>query len=517
MRRRTFLSLTGTATGSLLLRPSAQIFSRSLLRSENRESDLLIDLVDAAMTQGAEYADARLLSTRAQTVQLRKDVVAQLTDVEDRGFLLRVFKNGGWASSAISGAVEIHPRHVARQALQSALTASQLSPVPFDPMHRPEQLTAAYATPMERDPFEVPLQEKIDFLREIATAPLTVQQIPHTVANLFLNRTDSDFFNSTQTRLRQTTTSLYQNYALTAFSQALKRMDSRSSPREAKAGGWELLKEYSRSELDTLIQDVMKKLQAEALAEGSFDVVVDPTVMWDLITDTLLPHLDARRMLERDGARPGGRWLTPDMVGAAQITSPALTLGWDNTLPGGLATCGWDDSGRPADSGTLIDQGKLLRIVGSDEIGGVPAHLAHTRSNSWRQPPHCSMPNIVLKSGGTKTLQRLIESVPNGILIRGRGSIITNPQRTIARIRPQMGWRIRAGEVTDMVRDFEIEVPVEKLWNSLGETGGPLTAITAGELFPERCYPLWTQPFSVSTPAALFRALPVYSSTENAS
>jgi hypothetical protein len=68
-----------------------------------------------------------------------------------------------------------------------------------------------------------------------------------------------------------------------------------------------------------------------------------------------------------------------------------------------------------------------------------------------------------------------------------------------------------------MIRDFEIEVAVEKLWNSLDETGGPLTAITAGELFPERCYPLWTQPFSVSTPAALFRALPVYSSRENAS
>jgi TldD protein len=501
----------------MLLRPSTQVFSRSLLRSENQESDLLIDLVDAAMTQGADYADARSLSTRAQTLQLRKDVVTQLTDVDDRGFLLRVFKNGGWASSASTGSGDIRPRRMAQQALESALTTARLSPVPFDPVHRPEQLTAAWATPMERDPFDVPLSEKIEFLREIATSPLTVQQIPHTVANLFLNRMESDFYSSSQTRLRQTFTNVYQNYALTAFSQLRKRMDSRSSPREAKAGGWEVMKEYSRSELDTLIQDVMKKLQAEALEEGAFDIVVDPTVMWDLITDTLLPHLDARRMLERDGVRPGGRWLTEAMVGSAQITSPVLTLRWDNTLSGGLATCGWDESGRPADSGVLIDEGKLLRIVGSDEISGLPPHTASTRTNSWRQPPHCAMPNVVLQNGDGKTLQRMIEGVANGLLIRGRGSIVTNPQRTIARIRPQMGWRIRGGEVAEIVRDFEIEIAVEKLWNSLEEVGGPLTAITAGELFPERSYPLWTQPFSVSTPAALFRALPVYSSRENAS
>ena len=293
-------------------------------------------------------------------------------------------------------------------------------------------------------------------------------------------------------------------------------MDSRSSPREAKAGGWEIAQEYVKSEMETLMQEALKRLNAESLPSGTLDLVIDPTVMWDLIADTLLPHLDARRLLQRDGVRPGGRWVSGEMVGKARIASAALTLDWDNTLAGGLATCGWDDSGRTADKGTLIENGVLLRIVGSDELDSLPAHIPFTRGFSWRTPAQCSMPNIVLRPGAGKSLQQLIGSVDDGLLIKGRGSIVTNPQRTLLRLRPQIGMRIRKGALGEMVRDFEIELPTDQFWNKLDEVGGVAGVMLAGEMFPDRAYPLWSQPFSVSTPPALFRGVPVFSSKETA-
>ncbi len=517
MHRRTFLTITGAATGGVLIAPSLTVFSKPARPTENQEADLLTDLVDAAMSQGAQYADARMQSQRTQNIQLRKDVVSQLTDVEDSGYILRVYKDGGWATTACEGAERIQPARMAAQALATAALVAKHVQIPFLEDRRASEISAEYSTPMERDPFSVPISEKLQFLREITTYPLTIQQIPYTVANLFQNRIETAFFNSRNARFRQTFSNLYQNHAVTAFDQNKRRMDSRSSPREAKAGGWELLNEYSKSELETLMQEALKKLMAEEVKDGTFDLVVDSTIMWDLITDTLLPHLDARRVLQRDGIRPGGRWVTESMVGSAQIASEALSLRWDNTLPGGLATCGWDDSGRPADTGLLIEKGKLLRIVGSDELDSLPPHVPFTRGSSWRQPAQCSMPNVVLTPGSGKHLQQLISGVDNGLLIRGRGSLVTNPQRTVVRIRPQVGWRIRKGELTEMVRDFEIEIATEQLWKKLQEVGGPLTAMTAGELFPERSYPLWSQPFSVSTPAAVFREIPVYSSKETAS
>jgi TldD protein len=517
MRRRTFVTITGAAASGILLKPSLTVFSRSPGLTENQEADLLTDLVDAAMSRGAEYADARMQSQRTQNIQLRKDVVSTLTDVEERGFILRAYRNGGWASAAHGGAQRLNPARMATEVLAGAAIAAARHRVPFAGEGRASHNSAEYSTPVERNPFDVSLNEKLEFLREITTFPLTIQQIPYTVANLFQSRTENHFFSSLNARLRQTFTSMYQNYAVTAISEQRRRMDSRSSPREAKAGGWELLKEYSKSELETLMQEALKKLLADDIQDGALEIVVDPTVMWDLITDTLLPHLDARRVLQRDGLRPGGRWVSEHMVGSATIASELLSLHWDNTLPGGLATCGWDDSGRPGDSGTLIENGKLLRIAGSDEIDSLPPHVAFTRGATWRQPAQCGMPNVVMRAGPGKNLQQLIAGVEDGLLIRGRGSIVTNPQRTIVRLRPQIGWRIRKGETAEVVRDFEIEIATDQLWNNLTEVGGPATMITAGELFPDRSYPLWTQPFSVAAPAAVFRSIPVYSSKEAAS
>jgi TldD protein len=511
MQRRTFLTLSAATTGAVLFRPSMTLFSRSGLPSDEKQEDMLTDLVDAAISQGAEYADARLLSKRDQSIQLRKDVVTSLTDTEERGVNLRVYRNGGWATVALSLTDRTTPRQFASRALAAAAIAAAINPQPFIDEGRARGITGDYETPLQRDPFEVPLQEKIALLRDIATRPLTMQAIPQSVANLFLNRTESMFSSSHDARLRQRFSAVYQNYAVTAFDRPRRIMESRSSPREAGAGGWEIVEEYTQSELDTVMHEALQKLAAETPESGAYTVLIDATVLWDLICDTLLPHFDVRRILQRDGLRPGGRWISEEMIGKTRIASNALTLGWDNTLPGGLATCAWDDVGRAADQGVLMDQGLPVSIVASDEHSVQTPRLLFSRSSSWRQTAQCNMPNISLASTTDKALHRMIADIDEGLLIRGRGSIVTNAQRTVLRLRPQIGWRIRNGEVGALIRDFEIEVSTEQLWNSLVETGGTQTRLLAGELFPDRSYPLWTQPFSVDAPAGLFHELPVYS------
>jgi predicted Zn-dependent protease len=163
----------------------------------------------------------------------------------------------------------------------------------------------------------------------------------------------------------------------------------------------------------------------------------------------------------------------------------------------------------------LIERGRVLAVPSSDELP-LTSPLRFSRSGNWRMPAQLAMPNLVVRSSGERTLQQLIGAVESGLLVRGRGSIVTNPGRTVFRVRPQVGWRIQGGEVKEMVRDFEIEMPVEAFWKQLVEIGSPRDTLLAGELFPERSYPLWTQPFSVSTPPALFAAVSVFSSKESA-
>jgi len=511
MKRRTFIQISGTTAGLLLLpRSTLGAYSHSLGPPENT----LSDMVDAAVSAGARYCDARYHLHRSQIIQLRKENTHSLSDTSEGGFSMRVYYDGGWSSVCFSERDPPNLRALAKHALAMASVNAATARMDFDESNRVKNMRASWETPVEIDPFSIPLEEKIEFLREIATAPLVNPQIPYSVANLFQHRHDVRFVNSYDAHLQQTFMNVYKNFAVTAFDTANRLMDSRSSDREARGGGWEIVQQYSSSEMRTAIQEVMAKQKADSLSSGRFDIVVDSTVLWDLISDTLLPHLDPRRMLERDGVRPGGRWLTPDSVGSKRLASEALTLGWDNTMAGGLATCGWDDAGRPASSGTLIDRGVLINAVASDEIEFATPHVQFTRTSSWRLPAQCAMPNVIVESREGKNLQQLIASVENGLLIRGKGSIVTNPQRTLFRARPQLGWRIRNGERQEMLRDFEIELPVDQFWNSLVEVSSAREIQVAGELFPDRVFALWNQPFSVAAPHALFHNVPVYSSKE---
>ncbi len=514
MERRSFLKLTGaTAAAAPLLRRHATAGPQ--LNEQMHTSELLEDVVDAAMSAGAQYADARALRHRVQTVQVRKDEVFSITDNEDAGIALTVYRDGGWATVCFSLREEPEVKREARRALELAGVAASLEALPFHEEGRAEDVESAWSAPFEIDPFEIGLEEKVAQLRDITAFPLSIAQIPYAVANLFIHRHEVDFVSSRDVKLKQTFHSLYQNYAVTAFHQQKRLMDSRSSPREARAGGWELMRAYQRSELDTITQEVLKKQAAEGITDGTMDIVLDATVFWDVLVDTLLPHLDVRRMLQRDGNRPGTPWLRAEDIGSKVLASEALTVEWDNTLAGGLATCGWDDAGRAASKGTLIERGRVLAVPASDELP-LASPLRYSRSGNWRVPAQLAMPNLVVRSSGERNLQQLIGAVESGLLVRGRGSIVTNPGRTVFRLRPQVGWRIQGGEVKEMVRDFEIEMPVEAFWKQLVEIGSPREALLAGELFPERSYPLWTQPFSVSTPPALFTAVSVFSSKESA-
>jgi len=121
--------------------------------------DLCAAAVDAATGAGAEYADARVVAKRNQFVATKNGRVERLADSESEGIGVRVLVNGAWGFACDRRLSSEGAREAALRACTFARAAAgrhssrQLAPV--------APASATHRTAVERDPFEVSLDEKV--------------------------------------------------------------------------------------------------------------------------------------------------------------------------------------------------------------------------------------------------------------------------------------------------------------------------------------------------------------------
>src|ERR687891_2293889 len=122
--------------------------------------ELLEDLMDAAARR-ASYADARLVHTRVERLGTRNGAADRLDSFESEGIGVRVRIGAAWgfASCGATGKAD------AEAALERALGVAASQPSTADGLLSPEPpARGEYVSPAERDPFAVPLEEKLAVL-----------------------------------------------------------------------------------------------------------------------------------------------------------------------------------------------------------------------------------------------------------------------------------------------------------------------------------------------------------------
>src|SRR5436309_15727833 len=120
--------------------------------------ELCEQAVAAALAGGASYADARAVHRRSQVVATRNQRVERLDDVESEGIGVRVLVDGAWGFACDRRLTEQGAREAAARACAFARAAPSADGRALAPI-TPAQ--AHYVTARERDPIEVPLEEKV--------------------------------------------------------------------------------------------------------------------------------------------------------------------------------------------------------------------------------------------------------------------------------------------------------------------------------------------------------------------
>src|SRR5436190_4699569 len=119
--------------------------------------------LNAAQVKGASYADVRLDERVQQDITVKNGQLAAVSDDASEGLGVRVLVDGAWGFAGSARLDENEVELVVERAIRIARASARARSVPVD-LGPPVTSRGHYRTPVERDPFTVPLGEKVELL-----------------------------------------------------------------------------------------------------------------------------------------------------------------------------------------------------------------------------------------------------------------------------------------------------------------------------------------------------------------
>ena len=162
------MELTGMGIGGMLIPIMGQSIPLPLSlepRLDTSDKKKLADVaLNAARSKGATYTDVRIGRYLNQFVTTRENQVQNIVNTESFGVGIRVIANGTWGFASTNIVTEDGIKKAAEQAVAIALANSkfQTEPVKLAPARSHGEVV--WKTPIEVNPFSVPVSEKVDLL-----------------------------------------------------------------------------------------------------------------------------------------------------------------------------------------------------------------------------------------------------------------------------------------------------------------------------------------------------------------
>jgi TldD protein len=469
MERRDFIKLSALS-GTMLLLPE---YLRTPASAQTGDPDikrLTAVALNIARSKRAEYADIRIARYRNQSIFTREDRVLNLSDSESFGFGVRVLVDGTWgfASSNRVNEREIGNITLAAIAIAKANKRLQKEPVRLAPSR---SYTDAWRTPMKRNPFDVPINDKVEFLLSLNQEALKVKGATFCSSSMsFIS--EHKFFASTEgSFIEQEILREYPVASVTSVDKTTGRFETRRSYAAPISMGYEYIEKFPWfDEVRQAAEDAVAKHSAKSVEPGKHDIILHPTHLWLTIHESVGHPTELDRALGYEANYAGTSFLTLDKLNTLQFGTPLVNFVADKTYPGGLATCGYDDDGVKTKEWHLVKEGRFVdyqtireqaHILGKEESDGC------CYADHWSSIPFQRMPNISLQPGEkTMTLDDMIADTESAIFIKGDSSFSIDQQRYNFQFNGQTAWEIKNGRIVGMLRDVAYQANTVEFWNS---------------------------------------------------
>jgi TldD protein len=435
--------------------------------------DLCREALAAAAAAGAEYADARCVLRRAQSVATRNGRVDTVTDAESEGIGVRVLVAGAWGFACDRRLTAEGARGAAARACAFARAASsgnarQLAPA--------AARGGTYRTPVDRDPFAVPLGDKIELCLR-AEAALAHEDVKVTSASVHARREQKVLVSSDGAVVEQELVETGGGVdAIATRDGVVQQRSYPSAHGSASAAGWEHVEALGlEREAPRVGEQAAALVRAVECRPGRTTIVVDAEQMGLQVHESVGHPIELDRVYGTEAAYAGTSFLSPGDLGTLRYGSPVMHVTADSTTPHGLGTFAFDDEGVAAGRETIVEEGTLRAFLTSRETAariGPPARGGSMRADGWNRLPLVRMTNLHLEPGAG-TLEDLLADVDEGVYFETNKSWSIDDKRLNFQFGTQIAWEIRGGRLGRMLRDATYTGITPVFWGSLDAVAGP--------------------------------------------
>ncbi len=512
--RRDFLQTAGATLGALTL-PSwvfeaEAAVDAKLAVEKNRLADVALS---TAKKLGASYADIRINRYRTEGIATREQQVQNVARNQSYGFGVRVLYKGAWGFAASSVVTPAEVKRITQQAIEVARANAAFQRKPVTLVPTPKVVTS-WKSSFERDPFDVPLDDKIQFLLKLNEAAMKAQGVSFVTSSLAFVNEQKFLATSEGSRIEQYFIRSFPSYNVTAVNRSTGDFQSRGWRGGPQAMGYEYLEKYPwLTEVQQAGDEAVAKLKAKPVGPGKYDLVLHPSHLWLTIHESVGHPTELDRALLWEANYAGTSFLTPDKTGKLQFGSKIVNFVADRTQPAGLATTGYDDEGVPGQKWHLVKDGVFVDWQTTRDLApliGQKKSYGCLHSTSWSNIPFPRMPNVSLEPAKENvSLDDLVGGVDNGILIYGDGSYSIDQQRYNFQFGGQTFWEIKKGKITGMLRDVAYQSRTTDFWGACDALGGPTTYQLGGSFGDAKGEPTQGNSVSHGCPTARFRQINV--------
>ncbi len=431
--------------------------------------DWLSLALDTAERLGARYADARVVHVRTQTLRTRNGLVQALDEAETLGLGVRVLVGHGWGFAATPHLNPHAVQQAAARAISLAVAANALATTPVD-LGPPVTSRGMYRTPVQQDPFAVPLTQKIDLLLAADALMAREPRVRVRLGLLTARKEHKWFANSEGARTEQVLVET--GGGLSAIAVHEGEIQRRSYPaslgRAQNAGGWEIIRGWDLpGHAARIAFEAAALTTAAPCPQGEMTVILGGDQLALQIHESCGHPVELDRVFGSEAMYAGTSFLTPDKLGRFRYGSEVVHIVADATAPGGLGTFGWDDEGVPAQRTPLVEAGVFVGYLTSRETAarlGQPSN-GSMRASSWDRQPLVRMTNINLLPGPWD-LEDILADTDHGVFLETNRSWSIDDKRYNFQFGTEIGWEIRRGQRVRLLRNCIYTGITPQFWRS---------------------------------------------------
>jgi TldD protein len=437
--------------------------------------DLTDQALDTARSEGASYADARIVHRRSESLTVKTGRLEAAASGETEGIGIRVIVDGAWGFAATHrlapSDVDAAAARAVRIARASATTLRR--PIALDdrpPAH------GTYETPVGEDPFAVPLEEKVALLLAADAAMRGAARLAFTESMYAAQRERKVFAATDGSYTDQTIT----HVGAAIEANAVEGDDHQRRSYPDAGGAWGAAGfEYVRG-LDLIGHAAPMATQAEALLtaphcpSGKTTIILDPSQLYLQIHESCGHPTELDRVFGTEASYAGTSFLTTDKLESGfRYGSDLVTIVADATVPGGLGTFGWDDEGVVAQSVPLVRNGIFSGYLSSRETAPRIGRRSGgaMRADGWNRIPLIRMTNVSLMPVPGMSLDDIVADTDDGLYLASNRSWSIDDRRLNFQFATEIAWEVKAGKLGRMLRNPTYAGITYEFWRSCDAVG----------------------------------------------